>query len=83
MTVHWGDAMALELASLSPAPDKVVANLPYGIAATRPAATIEELPAVALWVAMTQKEVGERLAATRRVAARTARRRCSHSSTAR
>jgi 16S rRNA (adenine1518-N6/adenine1519-N6)-dimethyltransferase len=64
VTVHWGDAMALDLQGLSPAPDKVVANLPYGIAATVLLKTIEELPTVALWVAMTQKEVGERLAAS-------------------
>jgi 16S rRNA (adenine1518-N6/adenine1519-N6)-dimethyltransferase len=63
LTLHWGDAMALDLAALSPAPDKVVANLPYGIAATVLLKTIEELPSVGLWVAMTQKEVGERLAA--------------------
>ena len=56
--------MALDLAALQPAPDKVVANLPYGIAATVLLRTIEELPRVALWVAMTQKEVGERLAAS-------------------
>jgi 16S rRNA (adenine1518-N6/adenine1519-N6)-dimethyltransferase len=64
VTVHWADAMALDLRSLRPAPDKVVANLPYGIAATVLLKTIEEMPAVSLWVAMTQKEVGERLAAT-------------------
>jgi 16S rRNA (adenine1518-N6/adenine1519-N6)-dimethyltransferase len=63
VTVHWADAMALDLRALSPAPDKVVANLPYGIAATVLLKTIEEMPAVSLWVAMTQKEVGERLAA--------------------
>ena len=61
--VHWGDAMALDLGALRPAPEKVVANLPYGIAATVLLRTIEELPAVRLWVAMTQREVGERLAA--------------------
>jgi 16S rRNA (adenine1518-N6/adenine1519-N6)-dimethyltransferase len=64
VTVHWADAMALDLRSLRPAPDKVVANLPYGIAATVLLKTIEEMPAVSLWVAMIQKEVGERLAAT-------------------
>ncbi len=33
-TVHWGDAMQIDLAALRPAPNKVVANLPYGIAAS-------------------------------------------------
>jgi 16S rRNA (adenine1518-N6/adenine1519-N6)-dimethyltransferase len=63
VTVHWGDAMALPLATLSPAPDKVVANLPYGIAASALLRTVEELDGVRLWVAMVQREVGERLAA--------------------
>ena len=62
-TLHFADAMRLDLAALDPAPTKVVANLPYGIAASSILRTIEELPAVSLWVAMVQKEVGERLAA--------------------
>jgi 16S rRNA (adenine1518-N6/adenine1519-N6)-dimethyltransferase len=63
VTVHWGDAMTLDLAALSPAPTKVVANLPYGIAAGAILRTIEELAQVRSWVAMAQREVGERLAA--------------------
>jgi 16S rRNA (adenine1518-N6/adenine1519-N6)-dimethyltransferase len=63
VTVHWGDAMSIELASLQPPPDKVVANLPYGIAAGAILRTVEELPGVELWLAMVQREVGERLAA--------------------
>jgi len=62
-TLHLGDAMELDLAALDPAPTKVVANLPYGIAAGAILRTIEELPGVTRWVAMVQKEVGERLAA--------------------
>jgi 16S rRNA (adenine1518-N6/adenine1519-N6)-dimethyltransferase len=62
-TLHIADAMALDLGALEPAPTKVVANLPYGIAAGALLRTIEELPAVTRWVAMVQKEVGERLAA--------------------
>ena len=62
-TLHLGDAMALDLAALDPAPTKVVANLPYGIAAGAILRTVEELPAVTRWVAMVQREVGERLAA--------------------
>ncbi|HXD54282.1 MAG TPA: 16S rRNA (adenine(1518)-N(6)/adenine(1519)-N(6))-dimethyltransferase RsmA [Solirubrobacteraceae bacterium] len=64
MTIHWGDAMTLELADLVPPPDKVVANLPYGIAAGVLLRTVEELPGVRSWVAMAQREVGERLAAS-------------------
>ncbi|MCW2989981.1 MAG: rsmA [Solirubrobacterales bacterium] len=62
-TLHVGDAMALDLSALDPAPTKVVANLPYGIAAGAILRTVEELPSVTRWVAMVQKEVGERFAA--------------------
>ncbi len=62
VTVHWRDAMELDLRALSPAPGKVVANLPYGIAAGALLRTVEELSSVQLWVAMVQREVGERLA---------------------
>jgi len=62
-TLWLADAMALDLRALDPAPTKVVANLPYGIAAGAILRTIEELPGVRRWVAMVQKEVGERFAA--------------------
>jgi 16S rRNA (adenine1518-N6/adenine1519-N6)-dimethyltransferase len=61
--LHMGDALDLDLAALAPPPDKVVANLPYGIAATVILRTIDELPSVRSWVVMVQREVGERLAA--------------------
>jgi 16S rRNA (adenine1518-N6/adenine1519-N6)-dimethyltransferase len=63
-TLHLADAMRLDLGALAPAPTKVVANLPYGIAAGVILRTIEELDVVTLWIAMVQKEVGERFAAT-------------------
>jgi 16S rRNA (adenine1518-N6/adenine1519-N6)-dimethyltransferase len=63
VTVLWGDAMRIGLAGLRPQPTKLVANLPYGIAAAVLLRTVEELPTVTDWVAMTQREVGERLAA--------------------
>ena len=62
-TLHLVDALDLDLAALAPAPNKVVANLPYGIAATAILRTIEELPGASRWVAMVQREVGARLAA--------------------
>jgi 16S rRNA (adenine1518-N6/adenine1519-N6)-dimethyltransferase len=62
-TLHLADAMTLDLAALDPVPTRVVANLPYGIAAGAVLRTVEELPSVSRWVAMVQKEVGERLAA--------------------
>jgi 16S rRNA (adenine1518-N6/adenine1519-N6)-dimethyltransferase len=63
VTVWWGDVMSIDLAGLRPEPTKVVANLPYGVAAGALLRTIEELPGVTRWVAMAQREVGERLAA--------------------
>jgi 16S rRNA (adenine1518-N6/adenine1519-N6)-dimethyltransferase len=63
VTVHWGDAMRINLRGLRPEPTKVVANLPYGIAAGVLLRTIEELGTVRSWVGMVQREVGERLAA--------------------
>jgi 16S rRNA (adenine1518-N6/adenine1519-N6)-dimethyltransferase len=61
-TLHFADAVKLDLESLDPAPNKVVANLPYGVAATVIIRTTE-LESVTTWVAMVQKEVGERFAA--------------------
>ncbi len=43
VTLHVADAMRLDLRALDPAPTKVVANLPYGIAAGAILRTIEEL----------------------------------------
>jgi 16S rRNA (adenine1518-N6/adenine1519-N6)-dimethyltransferase len=63
VTLHWGDALELDLAALRPPPGKLVANLPYGIAATAILRSIGELPGMRLWLAMVQREVGERLAA--------------------
>jgi 16S rRNA (adenine1518-N6/adenine1519-N6)-dimethyltransferase len=61
--LHIADALALDLAALDPAPTKMVANLPYGVAATVVLRTIAELPSIRSWVVMVQREVGERFAA--------------------
>jgi 16S rRNA (adenine1518-N6/adenine1519-N6)-dimethyltransferase len=61
--LHLVDALDLDLAGLDPPPGKVVANLPYGVAATVLLRTIAELPGAGLWVAMVQREVAQRLAA--------------------
>ncbi len=64
MTLHLADAVELDLAALDPPPTKVVANLPYGVAATvLLRSRSRSCPARGLWVAMVQREVGERLAA--------------------
>ncbi len=63
VTLYMADALGVDLAGLEPEPTKVIANLPYGIAATMILRTVEELPRVGSWVVMAQREVGERLAA--------------------
>jgi 16S rRNA (adenine1518-N6/adenine1519-N6)-dimethyltransferase len=63
VTLHFADAVKLDLGALDPAPTKVIANLPYGVAATVILRTVEALPEVDTWVAMVQREVGERFAA--------------------
>ena len=62
-TLHLADAVGLDLATLEPPPGKVVANLPYGVAATVILKSLAELPEATLWVAMVQLEVAQRLAA--------------------
>jgi 16S rRNA (adenine1518-N6/adenine1519-N6)-dimethyltransferase len=62
-TLHMADAVRMDMSALEPGPDKVVANLPYGVAATVLLDSIAELPAVELWVAMVQREVADRFAA--------------------
>jgi 16S rRNA (adenine1518-N6/adenine1519-N6)-dimethyltransferase len=61
--VIFGDALAVDLRALAPPPTAMIANLPYGIAATLLIRSIDDLPSVGRWVVMVQREVGERFAA--------------------
>jgi 16S rRNA (adenine1518-N6/adenine1519-N6)-dimethyltransferase len=61
--LHLADAVRMNFAELQPSPSKVVANLPYGVAATVLLKSIAELPDARLWVAMVQREIADRLAA--------------------
>ncbi len=63
VSLHLVDALELDLGALAPEPTKMVANLPYGVAATVLLRTIAELPSLGQWVVMVQREVGERFAA--------------------
>jgi 16S rRNA (adenine1518-N6/adenine1519-N6)-dimethyltransferase len=63
VTLHWGDAMKLDLAALDPAPTAVVANLPYSVATPLILRTIELLPSVRSWTVMVQREIADRLRA--------------------
>ena len=58
--LHFGDALRLELASLDPAPTKLVANLPYNIATPLVVESLDGLPTVGLWCVMVQREVADR-----------------------
>jgi len=58
--LHWGDALALELASFDPAPTKLVANLPFNVATPIVAESLDGLPGVELWCVMVQREVADR-----------------------
>ncbi|HEV3485068.1 MAG TPA: 16S rRNA (adenine(1518)-N(6)/adenine(1519)-N(6))-dimethyltransferase RsmA [Vicinamibacterales bacterium] len=62
VAVHNGDALMTNLAAFDAS--TVVANLPYNIAATVVLRVLESAPNIAKVVVMTQREVGERLAAT-------------------
>lgn len=61
--VIWGDAMRVDLAELRPPPTRMVANLPYSVATPLIIRTIAELPSLARWTVMVQREIGERLRA--------------------
>jgi 16S rRNA (adenine1518-N6/adenine1519-N6)-dimethyltransferase len=63
VALHIEDAVHIELTRLSPLPDKMIANLPYSVAATVTLRTVAELPSVRRWVVIVQREVGERFAA--------------------
>jgi 16S rRNA (adenine1518-N6/adenine1519-N6)-dimethyltransferase len=63
VSLVWGDAMRLDLASLLPAPTKLVSNLPYSIATPLLIRTISELPSISAWLVMVQREIAERLRA--------------------
>jgi 16S rRNA (adenine1518-N6/adenine1519-N6)-dimethyltransferase len=61
--LHWGDAMKLDLAGFRPAPTAMVANLPYAVATPLILRTIAELPSLATWTVMVQREIADRLRA--------------------
>jgi 16S rRNA (adenine1518-N6/adenine1519-N6)-dimethyltransferase len=64
VTLHWGDAVKLDFATFDPAPDAMVANLPYSVATPVIMKTIAELPSLRTWTVMVQLEIAERLRAS-------------------
>lgn len=59
----WADAVRVDLGSLQPAPTAMVANLPYAVATPVVMRTIFELPSIAGWTVMVQREIADRLRA--------------------
>jgi 16S rRNA (adenine1518-N6/adenine1519-N6)-dimethyltransferase len=62
-SLHWGDALRLDVASLEPPPHKLVANLPYNIATPIVAESLQ-LAQLELWCVMVQREVADRFFAS-------------------
>jgi len=67
--LHWGDALALDLAALEPKPRKLVANLPYNVATPIVVESLDGLPTVERWCVMVQREVADRFFAVPRTKA--------------
>ena len=59
-TLHWGDALTLDLAAFEPTPTKLVANLPYAIATPLVVESLDRLPGIESWCVMVQREVADR-----------------------
>jgi 16S rRNA (adenine1518-N6/adenine1519-N6)-dimethyltransferase len=58
--LHYGDALALDLAAVAPDARKLVANLPYNIATPLVVESLDGLPQLELWCVMVQREVADR-----------------------
>jgi 16S rRNA (adenine1518-N6/adenine1519-N6)-dimethyltransferase len=61
--IELADALRVDLAALAPEARRLVANLPYNIAATLVLKVLAEAPTISHQVVMVQREVGKRLAA--------------------
>jgi len=63
VSLHWGDAMRLDLTQLDPPPNKLVANLPYNVATPIVAESLAS-DRLELWCVMVQREVADRFFAS-------------------
>jgi 16S rRNA (adenine1518-N6/adenine1519-N6)-dimethyltransferase len=64
VSLHFGDALALDLAALAPRATKLVANLPYNIATPLIVESLDGLPQISPWCVMVQREVADRFFAS-------------------
>jgi 16S rRNA (adenine1518-N6/adenine1519-N6)-dimethyltransferase len=58
--LHFADALAFDYSTLDPAPNALVANLPYNVATPIVAESLDGLPSVERWTVMVQREVADR-----------------------
>jgi 16S rRNA (adenine1518-N6/adenine1519-N6)-dimethyltransferase len=58
-SLHWGDALRLDVTTLDPPPHKLVANLPYNVATPLVAESLA-VAQLELWCVMVQREVADR-----------------------
>jgi 16S rRNA (adenine1518-N6/adenine1519-N6)-dimethyltransferase len=65
----WGDALAIDVDTLVPAPTKLVANLPYNVATPLVVETLEHAGTLHRWCVMVQREVADRFFASPRTKA--------------
>jgi 16S rRNA (adenine1518-N6/adenine1519-N6)-dimethyltransferase len=60
VSLRFEDALAVDSATLEPAPTKLVSNLPYSIATPVVVESLDRLPTIELWCVMVQREVADR-----------------------
>jgi 16S rRNA (adenine1518-N6/adenine1519-N6)-dimethyltransferase len=65
----FGDALALDLAQLEPAPTKLVSNLPYNVATPIVVESLDGILSLERWCVMVQREVADRFFASPRTKA--------------
>jgi 16S rRNA (adenine1518-N6/adenine1519-N6)-dimethyltransferase len=63
VSLVFADAVKIDYAALEPRPNKLIANLPYNVAATCVIKSFYELSDLELCCVMSQREVGDRLTA--------------------
>jgi 16S rRNA (adenine1518-N6/adenine1519-N6)-dimethyltransferase len=60
VSLVFADALALDLGTLEPAPEKLVANLPYNVATPLVAESLTAAGPIESWCVMVQREVADR-----------------------
>jgi 16S rRNA (adenine1518-N6/adenine1519-N6)-dimethyltransferase len=60
VALQWDDALRLDIKALTPAPTKLVANLPYNVATPLVVETLEHATSLQRWCVMVQREVADR-----------------------